>query len=158
MKPLDRRSNQAPDENECAAEVLATVFPIMLTLRNGMRSQRPADLTEPQFRAMGFLSHHEGVSLSDMADDFGLTLPTVSKMVDGLVKRGFLSRQEDPDDRRRVTLRLTDNGKSVFDTAKRNSDALLADLLKTLSHDEQEQVVCAMRILRRVFAVERETQ
>jgi len=152
MQPLDTQSNQANGGNELVGELLSTIFPIMDALRNGMRSQRPADLTEPQFRTMGFLCHNEGISLSGMAEEFGLTLPTVSKMVDGLVKRELVLREENPRDRRRVTLRLTEKGRSVFEAAKRNTNARLAEMLGTLTPDERAMIVSTLQIMRRVFA------
>ena len=56
------------------------------------------------------LNRNQGASLSEVAEHVGLTLPSVSKMVDGLVTRGLLTRATDPGDRRRLTLSLTPAG------------------------------------------------
>lgn len=137
--------------------MLSTVFPILRAFRREMRRQRP-DLSEPQFRTMGFLYYRKGASLSDVASHLGLTLPTMSKMVDGLVKREFVAREEDPNDRRRVILRMTDPGKSAFETAKRQTSARLAEMLKTLTPDEQAAIVSALRLIRPVFVVNKEIE
>ena len=44
-------------------------------------------------RTLFILQHHTGVSLSVVADHLVLTLPSASKLVDGLVKRGFVMRE-----------------------------------------------------------------
>lgn len=157
MKPLGKQSKTSTGESELVGELLSTIFPILRAFRREMRRQRP-DLSEPQFRTMGFLYYRKGASLSDVASHLGLTLPTMSKMVDGLVKRELVAREGDPNDRRRVILRMTDPGKSAFETAKRQTNARLAEMLKTLTPDEQAAIVSALRIIRPVFLVNKEIE
>ena len=51
-----------------------------------------------------------GVSIDSIVRWLGVTKQTVSEAVDVLVARGYLERTEDPLDRRRVKLSLTDRG------------------------------------------------
>jgi DNA-binding MarR family transcriptional regulator len=43
----------------------------------------------------------------------GKTLPSASRLVDGLIGRGLMSREEHPVDRRRVRLAITHRGLSI---------------------------------------------
>src|SRR6266536_982420 len=97
--------------NECAGELLEVVPLIMRYIRIEMRRSRGSDLTVPQFRTLAFLTTNEGASLSSLADHIGLTLPSASKLVDGLVERKLVQRKTCPDDRRRMTLLLTGSGR-----------------------------------------------
>ncbi|MCX6375313.1 MAG: MarR family transcriptional regulator [Armatimonadetes bacterium] len=151
MKPLAGQSNSPSDCDECVLQVLTTVPVIMRAIRAEMRSRRPAGLSVPQFRALAFLYRREGVSLSQVAERMGLTLPTVSKMIDTLVKRGFVVRDISATDRRCVVLKLTSEGKSAYDSANRYAQARLAEDLKALSPSEREDVARSMRVLRRIF-------
>lgn len=152
MKLLAQQSNTATSESECADELLATVPLIMRTIRKEMRSRRPAALSVPQFRTMALLHHHRGASLSHIAEHIGLTLPTMSRMIDTLVKRGFVMREASPDDRRRVTLVLTKQGRAAFDAARRETRTRLVEKMKALSPSEREEIVRALKLLREVFA------
>ena len=132
---------------------MLTIVPlVMRIIRGEMRSGRPADLSVPQFRTMAFLRRHEGASLSDVAGHLGLTLPTLSKMIDGLVKREFVMRESAPDDRRRVTLVLTRQGQAAFDAARRETRVRLAEKLKAFSPSERKEIVRALKLLREAFA------
>jgi DNA-binding MarR family transcriptional regulator len=146
----------SPDE--CARKVMEVAPLVMRAIRAEMRRHRASDLSVPQFRALAFLSHHEGASLSNVAEHIGLTLPSMSKMIDGLVTRGLVKREIHPDDRRRVTLALTARGRSHFQSAHDVTQACLAERLGTLSASDRATVAQAMRILRPLLASEREVE
>jgi len=92
------------------------------------RLDAPA-LTVPQFRALHFVQSHSGGSLSATADFLGLTLPSTSKLVDQLVKRGILARDHDATDRRRMTLKLTGKGETLLKNARAAVGEQLAIML-----------------------------
>jgi DNA-binding MarR family transcriptional regulator len=52
-------------------------------------------------------------SVKDLSERLGLSLPATSRTIDGLLRRGFLSRHEDTVDRRVKRVRLTGEGKDV---------------------------------------------
>jgi len=138
---------------ECAKEVLDTIPLIMRTIRSEVRQQRKPDLTVPQFRTLAFLYSRPGVTLSHVAEHVGLTLPSMSKMVDGLVGRGLVARQNSSEDRRRMDLTLAQAGKAIFLAAREAARSRLAERLEALSDGDQTAVVSAMRSLRGIFAV-----
>lgn len=137
-------------EDSCAGLVLETVPQVMATIKGEMRRHRPAETTVPQFRAMIFLQRHDGASLSDVAAFLGLTLSTVSKLVEGLVQRGFVTRAPNTADRRRIVLRLTATGDATLTAARRQAAAGMARLLAGLAADERPVVQRAMEILQRI--------
>jgi DNA-binding MarR family transcriptional regulator len=158
MQPLEKPSNAELIESECTAELLSTVPLVMRTIRSEMRSRRPAGLSVPQFRALSFIYRHEGVSLSEVAEHLGLTLPTVSRLTDALVKREFVAREVSAADRRRATLRLTEKGVSTLVDAAQHTRIRLAELLKPLSQEEQAEIAGAMRLLNRIFSSQGEAR
>lgn len=136
---------------QSAREVLDTVPLVMRTIRSEMRSQCTPGLSIPQFRALAFLNRHEGASLSDVAEHLGLTLPSISKVVDGLVTRGLVERQTCPTDRRKITLALTAPGKAMLESARLGTQVRLAKMLAPISTSDLAVVVQAMQVLRSVF-------
>ncbi len=143
---------------QVACEVLEVVPLMMRAIREQMRGHRAAEVSVPQFRALGFLERHEGASLTDVADHIGLTLPSMSKLMDGLVERKLAKREFDTLDRRRVTLGLTPRGRAVLQAARDSTHAYLAEVLARLSPAERSTVIQAMQALRPLFQSEREVQ
>ena len=70
----------------------------------------PLDLSLPQYRVLALLGDGSTAS-SVLARKLAVSPPTVTAVVDGLVARGLVERQADPEDRRRLTLLLTRDGK-----------------------------------------------
>jgi DNA-binding MarR family transcriptional regulator len=125
---------------------------IIQALRVQMRAERGHDLSVPQFRTLAFLSRHPGSSLSAAAEFIGLTLPTMSVLVDGLVQRGLIDRSPDQHDRRRVLLTLTPDGERQHRQALDGAAAWLVEILKPLDEAQRKIVVEALEILQPLFS------
>ena len=154
MKQLEKETNPS----QCAALLLDVVPLVMRTIRAEMRSHRGAGLSLPQFRTLFFLRRNAGASLSAVAEHVGLTPPSASKMLDGLIARNLASRQESLTDRRRVTLALTAQGRAALKKARDRAQVHLAEMLSTLPATDRTVVAEAMTILQGVFSSGRETE
>jgi len=144
--------------DECAQEVLEVVPLIMRAIRAEMRRHRGFDLSVPQFRTLAFLNHYQGASLSDVAEFVGLTLPSMSKLMDGLVIRQLVKREISSSDRRCVTLALTPLGQATLQSAYEATQTYLAQRLVRLPSQERATVRQAMQILRPLFITSYETE
>lgn len=154
MKLLQKESNSpAASGLECAALLMDVIPSTMRYIRREMRSRRLRGLSVPQLRTLGFLYRNEGASLSDVAREVGLTLPSTSKIVDALVIRELITRAASPGDRRYISLNLTKLGHATFMQARRYTEACLAERIATLSSAERATVSEAMQTLRSIFAL-----
>ena len=136
----------------CTNSLMETTPQIMQSIRVEMRRGRDSDISIPQFRTMRFIQRNPASCLSDLAEHLGLTLPSASKLVDGLVKQKLVTRKESAADRRRLTLMLTQIGASLVDSARTAARVHLAEKLKHLSNDDLETISQAMQILHPIFA------
>jgi DNA-binding MarR family transcriptional regulator len=137
--------------NTCTHELMDTAPQIMQAIRVEMRRGRGADISIPQFRTLRFIQRFPDSSLSNLAEHLGLTLPSVSKLVDGLVKQKLIARQSSKTDRRRLTLALTQDGASIVNASRSGAQASLAKKLGGLSDAELEIISQAMKFLRPIF-------
>lgn len=136
---------------QSAGELLEVVPMLMKEIRSQMRSQGATDLTIPQFRTLAFVNRNQGSPLCKVADHMGLTPPSASTLVDGLIKRGMMTREDQPDNRRRVKLVVTSRGSAIMETSRRGTMAYLAKKLSSVSAENREIIVKAMETLRSVF-------
>jgi long-chain acyl-CoA synthetase len=74
------------------------------------------DLTLPQYRVLGILAEGSAAA-SGLADRASVRRPSITALIDGLVARGLVDRQADGHDRRRIALKLTDEGARIIATA-----------------------------------------
>ena len=137
--------------DECSREVLEVVPIVMRDIRNQLRKHGATEISVPQFRVLTFLSRSEGASLSKVAEYIGLTLPSMSALVDSLVAGGLVTRQTHPEDRRRMTLTLTEGGQARLKSARASTANYLSQKLRALSAADRMTVGKCMKVLRTVF-------
>lgn len=135
----------------CARELLEVMPLVMQHLRQTMREQVPQDLRVPELRTLAFLRHNTGSNLTDLAEYIGISLPSMSKLVDNLTYRGFVSRQPDAVDRRRIRLSLTDSGATELAAARKAAKAAFVGKLTQLDRGDIDAVTRSLHLLRRLF-------
>lgn len=140
-----------PSSVDIAREILDVAPIITRMIRSEMRGQRSTDLTIPQFRSLLFINRNPHTSLKNLAHHLGLTSPTVSKMVDGLVFDKLVRREISPLDRRKITLTLTVQGQDILEIARNGTQTRLAEVLSDLTPEEGQIVYTAMRLLHPLF-------
>ena len=106
------------------------------------------DLSLQQFRAMNMIQHHQGTSLSQLAEHLGATVSAASKIVNGLAERDLVRRDTSTHDRRKLMLALTEAGEQAVVTVRRQASSYLAQRLETLSPGECAMLDLAMDVLR----------
>jgi DNA-binding MarR family transcriptional regulator len=119
-------------------------------VRSSVRRQNPS-WSVPQLVTLGYLRNHPGASLSDVAAQLGIGLPSASTLVSRLVELGHVDRAEDPTERRRTVLTLTGRGTAELEAAIQASSDELADRLRSLPARDVDRLAQAMTVLRGLF-------
>ena len=136
---------------KCARQLMETIPTIMQTIRVEMRSGRGSDLSIPQFRALRFIQSNDHPTLSAVADVLGLTLPSTSKIVDGLVKKKLISRSESIKDRRCLALEINPSGEAIVNAAQLRAQTSLVNILKNIPQDQSDLIYQCMSYLQSLF-------
>ena len=109
----------------------------------------PAERAEATRRKLlAAIYEAEPATLNEVAGAVGRGAPAVSRSVDTLVRAGLVERQPDPNNRRRLALRLTSEGRGELGRSP-SSNRLLRTKLERLAHSELRAVERAIEILER---------
>jgi len=139
------------DADACAREMVEVLPLASRWIRAEIRRRQPS-WSLPQLLALGFLRDHPGASLSELASQLGVGLPTASTLISRLVAADQVDRRDDPTERRRTVLRLTKEGQSELEAALVESRAELAERLRSLPARDLERLRQALPVLRRLFS------
>ena len=101
------------------------------------------DLTLTQVKTLTALSADE-LTVKDLAERLGLSLPGASRAVDALVERGLLARREDSTDRRMKRLRCTDAGRRALERLDEARLAGVANFTATLPAGQRKRLSAAL--------------
>ena len=100
-------------------------------------------------KLMAAIQRSEPATLNEIAKSVGRGAPAVSRAVDALVRAGLVERTQDPDNRRRLALRLTEAGREQL-AQPASSGSGLANRLERLAHSELRAIERAIELLERV--------
>jgi DNA-binding MarR family transcriptional regulator len=120
------------------------------TLWNNVTQLTMADLgiTSTQASIMFMLASGRSLAAADLAREYGIDASAVTRLIDRLEKRGFITRVRSDEDRRVVRLALTDEGRAVA----RQIPAIFTTVLdKLLDGFTPEEVGFLKSMLRRVL-------
>ena len=104
-------------------------------------------LTQTQFAALAKLYEVGPCSQNHLGRLIYLDAATIKGVVDRLGARGFLTALNDPKDRRRRAVTLTEHGRAVTEAAQLVAAEITAATLEPLSEDERKTVVQLLKKL-----------
>lgn len=86
-------------------------------------------------------------SLNILSERLGVDKSTMSRNIDILVNSGLVSRMTDPDNRRAVTITLTDEGRQLFSQVEASMTQFYETLYNSLPPDKRSQVLESLELL-----------
>ena len=129
-------------------ELAEELRPALLRLARNLRRETEAlGVTSHQVTLLWLVRDRPGLSLRELALEEGISAPSLSGHVDRLESAGLLRRVRSTDDRRRVGLELTDEGRTLLRRVRARRTTWLAERLAGLSDEEREQIERALPAL-----------
>lgn len=129
------------------SERLGQLLPLFMDLINRrsagqtMRMMAECGITLPQMVAMHVLRAKAPLPQHVLVDDLRLSPSAVSSLIDKLVAKGFVARDEDPDDRRQRRLALTPDGADLIEQLARSRAQELAAALSLVDPQLRAELV-----------------
>ena len=111
---------------------------------------RPFNLTHAQLNALYILSESdpEPVSANELKKRILVSNPDVTRLLDRLVKKGYVLRETCPENRRKIDISLTDPGRELFIQAHLSAKLAIGDYFeKQITKDEAHEL---RRILHKI--------
>ncbi|HEX2126711.1 MAG TPA: MarR family transcriptional regulator [Thermoleophilaceae bacterium] len=103
------------------------------------------DLSFTQVRALSILANEiERATLGELGERIGVSLPAVSRAVEGLVRRGYVTRAEDSEDRRFKRVAATDAGRALMERLFELRVAGFGEFVSTLDPADRERLAAAI--------------
>lgn len=129
--------------------VASELRPVLLRLARELRKEtEQLGVTARQATLLWLVKRSPGLSLAELAAEEGISPPALSGNVDRLERAGLIERVRSSDDRRRVGLRLTDDGVRLLRRVRARRTTWLADRLGALEPAELEAIDSAVPALR----------
>ena len=103
----------------------------------------PLNLTHAQLNALYILFENdpEPVSANELKSKMLVSNPDVTRLLDRLVKKGYVLRETCPENRRKIDISLTDPGRKLFVEAHHSAKQSIGDFFeKQITEDEANEL------------------
>ncbi len=94
------------------------------------------DLTVDHWGVLEILNEHEGLSLTELSRIMLKDLPTLTKIIDLVSKKGYVKRKTNIKDRRKFNLVLTKQGREVVVALQPIAEEIRSKIKKALTDEE----------------------
>jgi DNA-binding MarR family transcriptional regulator len=146
----------SPSPTAVASDPIAVanqLRPVLLQLNRELRREvHSLGVTGGQVSLLVQIQRTPGIGVRDLAQRERMSAPGMSKYIARLESAGLLSREALPD-KRRVGIRLTEEGERVLRSVKKRRTAWLAARLRELEPRELHAIGAAVEPLARLLEV-----
>ncbi len=108
---------------------------------------RIVGLTPAQFGVLTVLQSNPGLDQSTLARALGFDKVTVLRVLRGLEGRGLVARSPAPQNKRNLSVALTDAGEQLLAQAQKPAEKAYRRLLAPLDAQQQDQLVGLLQLL-----------
>jgi DNA-binding MarR family transcriptional regulator len=106
-----------------------------------------ASLSLSEFKCLRAFRRDTEMSVKDIAHRMSLTSSRLTRIVDGLVKKRYVTRHIDPDDRRIINVRLTKQGEIISRKVTADCTHVYEQVLGILQQKDHDRIITAVNEL-----------
>jgi DNA-binding MarR family transcriptional regulator len=134
-------------EEQAVLAILRKADQLLLRIADTLK---PYALSITQYNVLRILrgAGEGGASAKEIAGRLVSRDPDITRLMDRLEKRGLLSRERSPEDRRSVTHRLTRDGLTLVNQLDEPMHALHKATLRGLTHDKLRTLIAILEEIR----------
>lgn len=135
MKILNSMIENQEQYYNLAKLIMETAPVLMRKMRHRIMEASQGQLTLSQYRILSHIARGEN-SITAIAQSLGVTQPSMSKMIETLIKLKLIMKKESIVDKRRTVLKLTKLGEKMFKQIKNQAlDKMSESFQKIELHD-----------------------
>lgn len=138
---------ERPHPNETAARLRRSVT----RMNRRLRQSALGGVSPAQASMLATIEQHEAPSLGELATHEQIQPPSVTRIVQGLLEAGFVTRVVDPSDRRCQRVSLTTSGKRELTSIRRKKTEFLEARLNALTPLEQQRAADLATLLEKLL-------
>ena len=102
-----------------------------------LRSRR---ITVPQYTALTVLEQHDDMSAAQLARHTFVTAQAMEGVVTALQSAGLIVRHRDPENRRRLVISLTEQGRALLEDCRQDVDRIEAVAFAALTTEQRSRL------------------
>lgn len=133
------------DVNETAATLANLTFNLLANCQEKeIHLAELHGLTQAEFRCLRLFGSDESLNNKTIAERMSLSPSRLTRIIDGLVKKEYINREIDPNDRRNMRVALSNKGRSLVNQLNKAYIDIHHEILQDIDPSQHEQLITAM--------------
>jgi DNA-binding MarR family transcriptional regulator len=104
-------------------------------------------LFQAEFKCLRLFGTNEGLNNTEISERMNLSPSRLTRIIDGLVQKGYMQRAIDPSDRRNMIVTLSRRGKILTNKLNRAFVDVHQEILQDINVSQHEPLITAMEHL-----------
>ena len=129
---------------------------IMVLLHNNFGRQTQVPLPLNQFGVLCVLMDTQGLTITDISRQLNISKQQMTNIIDKLVNAGYVSKEPDPVDRRRLVITISRKGKKLLEEHMEQFRQRFESHAQNLTRDERQELATILRryyeLINKMFA------
>lgn len=105
-------------------------------------------ITPDQWQVLDIIINHKDIKYSEIASISCKDIASVNRIIDLLNQKGYVSRQTDPNNRRRVILGISNEGEKVH---KQAGEVIMAESENLLSGLKEKRLLKQVKLFKKII-------
>lgn len=105
------------------------------------------NLTQAEFRCLRLFGTDESINNKRIAERMNLSPSRLTRIIDGLVEKEYITREIDPEDRRNMKVMLSKRGKQLVSQLNKAYVQIHNEILQDIDISQHEPLIVAMQHL-----------
>ena len=138
------RSSRSGREAEDVVDAVLHASRALVAVAARSLAHVEGNVTVPQYRALVVLASRGPQSAGTVAEALGVHLSTLTRLCDRLAAKGLVTREPEPNNRRRIRLALTPRGKRLVRSVTAKRRAEIARIVARVPARERRPMIAAL--------------
>lgn len=136
---------------EVINELLVDVFNHILSIESEVLKKRGVKLSMTEVHVLEAIRDTEDPTMGNIANKLRVTMGTLTTSVNVLVRKNYVERYRDENDRRKVYIELSESAKEVLEIHDEFHEEMVSSLLKDLNIDNDEILLKSLENINKFF-------
>ncbi len=132
-------------------ELLVDIFNRILAIESESLKDKGVKLSMSEIHVLEAITKTDEPTMTNIANKLGITVGSLTVSVNTLFQKGFVSRERDPEDRRKVIIGILPKAEEVLEKHNDFHNEMINSIFNDLKLEEDELLISSLRKLSSYF-------
>jgi len=109
-------------------------------------------ISPQQFHVIKVINEKKSINMTDLANEMMISKPQLTPIIDKLLKKTYLIRENAKEDRRIINISLTPSGKEILKERTEHINKMITQRISTLPTEDQKELNAAIITMINIIA------